>query len=64
MTRFRNCPFDALREQDQETTCQLNLALVEGMLEGSGVAGRAELAPEEGYCCIRLHTTGPAIKED
>lgn len=57
MTRFRNCPFDALRQQDQETTCQLNLALVEGMLEGAAVDGHAELAPEEGYCCVRLRMT-------
>lgn len=62
MTRFRNCPFDALRQQDQETTCQLNLALVEGMLEGSAVEARAELAPEEGYCCIRLHTAEHATR--
>jgi predicted ArsR family transcriptional regulator len=55
VTRFRNCPFDALRQLDQETTCDLNLALVEGMLVGSGSDSRAELAPEAGFCCVRLH---------
>jgi predicted ArsR family transcriptional regulator len=53
-TRFRNCPFHALRDQDRETTCELNLALVEGMLDGSGSKARAVLNPEDGYCCVRL----------
>ncbi|HEX6947719.1 MAG TPA: helix-turn-helix domain-containing protein [Acidimicrobiia bacterium] len=52
--RFRNCPFHALREQDQETTCCLNVALVEGMVEGSGTDADARFAPEDGYCCVRL----------
>lgn len=53
-TRFRNCPFHALKDRDQETTCGLNLALVEGMVEGSRSDTDAVLAPEEGYCCVRL----------
>lgn len=53
-TRFRNCPFHVLKDRDQETTCGLNLALVTGMVEGSGSDSDAVLAPEEGYCCVRL----------
>jgi len=53
-TRFRNCPFHMLRDQDREATCGLNLALVEGMIEGSGSDAAAVLAPEDGYCCVRL----------
>ena len=53
-TRFRNCPFHVLRDQDRETTCALNLALVEGMVEASGEETVAVLAPEDGYCCVRL----------
>lgn len=53
-TRFRNCPFHTLKDRDRETTCGLNLALVEGMVEGSGSETDAVLAPEEGYCCVRL----------
>ncbi|MGH8958658.1 MAG: helix-turn-helix transcriptional regulator [Acidimicrobiia bacterium] len=55
-TRFRNCPFHVLREQDRDATCGLNLALVEGMLEGSGSEANAVLAPEDGYCCVRLRS--------
>lgn len=53
-TRFRNCPFHLLRDQDREVTCALNLALVEGMIEGSGSGAIAVLVPEDGYCCVRL----------
>lgn len=57
-TRFRNCPFHLLRDQDRELTCALNLALVEGMIEGAGAGVTATLAPEEGYCCVRI---APAV---
>jgi predicted ArsR family transcriptional regulator len=53
-TRFRNCPFHVLRDQNREATCGLNLALVEGIVEGSGENAVAVLAPEDGYCCVRL----------
>jgi predicted ArsR family transcriptional regulator len=52
--RFRNCPFHALKEQDQRTVCNLNLGLVEGMLEGAGEARTAFLEPSEDYCCVRI----------
>ena len=55
-TRFRNCPFHVLREQDRDSICALNLALVEGMIEGAGSQVSAVLAPEDGYCCVRLRS--------
>lgn len=57
-TRFRNCPFHLLRDQDRELTCALNLALVEGIIEGAGRGATATLAPEDGYCCVRIR---PAV---
>jgi predicted ArsR family transcriptional regulator len=56
-TRFRNCPFHVLRDRDRDTTCGLNVALVEGMIEGSGSDLRAVFAPEEGSCCVRLRSS-------
>jgi predicted ArsR family transcriptional regulator len=56
-TRFRNCPSHVLRDRDRETTCGLNLALVEGMVESSGADKAAVFAPEDGYCCVRLRST-------
>lgn len=55
-TRFRNCPFHVLRDRDRETTCGLNVALVEGMIESSGSDLVAVFAPEDGYCCVRLRS--------
>lgn len=55
-TRFRNCPFHVLRDRDRETTCGLNVALVQGMIESSGASFVAVFAPEDGYCCVRLRT--------
>jgi predicted ArsR family transcriptional regulator len=52
--RFRNCPFHVLRDQDRATVCQLNLGLVEGMVTEAGSELEAVLAPEDGYCCVRL----------
>ena len=56
-TRFRNCPFHMLREQNRAITCDLNLALVQGIVEGAGSQIDAVLAPEDGYCCVRLRST-------
>ena len=52
--RFRNCPFHALKEQDQRTVCTLNFGLVEGMLEGANDGRKAYLEPSESYCCVRV----------
>jgi len=53
-TRFRNCPFQALREQDQDTVCHLNLSLVEGMLDAAPDGRHAHLEPSDSYCCVRI----------
>jgi len=52
--RFRNCPFHTLVTQDRRVTCAMNLALVEGMVDASGADLVPVLAPEDGYCCVRL----------
>jgi predicted ArsR family transcriptional regulator len=52
--RFRNCPFHALKEQDQRTVCNLNLGLVEGILEGAEDGRTAYLEPSDDYCCVRI----------
>jgi predicted ArsR family transcriptional regulator len=53
--RLRNCPFDALVDDHRDLTCSMNLALVEGVVDGLGetdVVARAD--PREGYCCVAL----------
>jgi predicted ArsR family transcriptional regulator len=54
-----NCPFHALAEQHRELVCGMNLELLTGVLEritGSNLTAR--LAPEPGFCCVRLVPAG------
>jgi len=53
--RFANCPFDALATTHRETVCCLNLALVEGVIEGAGVEdATASLEPDRAGCCVAV----------
>jgi len=55
--RLRNCPFHALAMRQRELVCGLNLAFVEGLLDGLGSRWlSAELAPAPGQCCVALGT--------
>jgi predicted ArsR family transcriptional regulator len=51
-----NCPFHRLAEEHRALVCGMNLDFLEGVLEGLGATGglQARLAPEPGYCCVRL----------
>jgi predicted ArsR family transcriptional regulator len=50
-----NCPFDRLASDHTELVCGLNLALVEGVLDGLEVHSlRARLAPQPGFCCVKV----------
>jgi len=53
--RLRNCPFHQLAEQHRDVICGMNLALVEGMVEGLGAGGwRPALDPRPGHCCVTI----------
>ena len=53
--RLRNCPFHQLTERHREVVCGMNLALVEGLVEGLGADGwRPALDPRPGYCCVAI----------
>jgi len=53
-----NCPFHALAEQHRNLVCGMNLELLTGLLEGvNGSNLTARLAPEPGFCCVRLAPT-------
>ncbi|GAB7043203.1 MULTISPECIES: helix-turn-helix transcriptional regulator [Catenuloplanes] len=53
---LRNCPFHRLAEQFPPLICGMNLAMVEGLLEGGGLDAtwdaRMDAAP--GRCCVTL----------
>jgi predicted ArsR family transcriptional regulator len=53
--RLRNCPFHQLTERHREVVCGMNLALVEGLVEGLGADGlRPVLDPQPGHCCVTI----------
>ena len=53
--RLRNCPFAHLAHEFPVLVCSMNLALVEGLLEGIGKpAGRAVMDPAPGRCCVAI----------
>lgn len=52
---MRNCPFDHLTGEHRELVCGMNLALLEGLVDGLGLDGRrAVLDPEPGRCCVTM----------
>ncbi|MFP5316718.1 MAG: helix-turn-helix transcriptional regulator [Acidimicrobiia bacterium] len=56
--RLRNCPFHALAESHRALVCGMNLALLEGVVDGMAdatLAARQE--PRPGECCVALALT-------
>jgi predicted ArsR family transcriptional regulator len=48
-----NCPFHGLAAQYPDVVCAMNLALVDGLIEGLGLAGLCPvLEPHPGRCCV------------
>jgi predicted ArsR family transcriptional regulator len=53
VVRLRNCPFHQLAAQHRDVVCGMNLALIDGLIEGFGVSDlHPELDPEPGRCCV------------
>ena len=53
--RLRNCPFHVLASRYPPLICGMNLALVEGLLEGAAVTTlTARLDPRPEECCVAL----------
>jgi predicted ArsR family transcriptional regulator len=58
--RLRNCPFADLARRCPEVVCTINLALLQGILDGAGVQARAELRPADDACCVVVEHIGEA----
>ena len=53
--RLRNCPYHALVDEHRPLVCGMNLALIDGVVEGAGDSGlSAELDTQPGLCCVAL----------
>jgi predicted ArsR family transcriptional regulator len=56
--RLRNCPFHLLASRHPPLICGMNLALLEGLLEGAAAGGlTARLDPRPGECCVVLEAS-------
>jgi predicted ArsR family transcriptional regulator len=55
---LRNCPFHDVARGSPALVCQMNLAFVQGVLEGLGGIGlEARLDPAPSRCCVTLQPT-------
>lgn len=55
VVRLGNCPFHQLAEQDTTLVCGMNLALIQGVITGTGATGLSpELDPRPGRCCVAI----------
>jgi predicted ArsR family transcriptional regulator len=53
--RLRNCPYHALVDQHRPLVCGMNLALVDGVIDGAGGGGlEARLETQPGLCCVAI----------
>jgi predicted ArsR family transcriptional regulator len=51
--RLRNCPFHALVSEHRDLVCGMNLALIEGVVDGMELpAAKPVLDPAPGMCCV------------
>lgn len=56
-----NCPFHLVAQEQTQLVCSMNHALIQGVLEGCRCdAGRANLEPQAGRCCVVIHPAAPA----
>jgi predicted ArsR family transcriptional regulator len=59
--RLRNCPFHQLAAQHPDMVCGMNLALIDGLIEGFKASElHAELDPQPGRCCVVIDDSQPA----
>jgi predicted ArsR family transcriptional regulator len=56
--RLRNCPFHVLADDFPPLVCGMNLALITGLVDGTG--WEARLDPTPGHCCVALSKNNQA----
>jgi predicted ArsR family transcriptional regulator len=58
--RMRNCPFRRLAQLQPEVVCEMNLALIQGLVAGVGAEGlNPVLDPEPEHCCVVIPAATP-----
>lgn len=52
--RLRNCPFHRIAAAHTELVCGMNLAMLSGVVDALGGAGRPRLDPGPDRCCVAI----------
>ena len=61
--RLRNCPYHDMARENANFVCPVNLALMQGVVEGLDLVGVSPaLEPKDGMCCVAFHTTPETAK--
>lgn len=56
--RLRNCPFHEMAREDERMVCSMNLALLQGLVDGLGLEHvSAALEPSPATCCVAFRPT-------
>lgn len=57
-----NCPFDRLATEHTKLVCGMNLALIDGVIDGLAITDvAARLAPQPGFCCVKVAPSQTAV---
>lgn len=63
VVRMRNCPFHEVALSHPDLVCGMNLAFMEGIVDGAAADGvSATLDPQPGRCCVTLHAAAPKAR--
>lgn len=63
--RLRNCPFHALVAEHRDLVCGMNLALIEGLVEGLALpAAKPVLDPQAGMCCVAVRLERTRVQSE
>ncbi len=61
VVRMRNCPFHAVAQRHPAIVCEMNLALLGGLVDGLDTPSlTAALEPGPGRCCVAIRNATPA----
>jgi predicted ArsR family transcriptional regulator len=61
--RLRNCPYHDMARENTDFVCSMNLALMQGVVEGLDLAEVSPaLEPREGMCCVAFRTKSNTAK--
>jgi predicted ArsR family transcriptional regulator len=59
--KLGNCPYDALARSHRELICAMNVAIIRGLLEESGIGDRSAVpVAKDGACCVLIASNWPS----